>query len=162
MFRGTPFVFSTLDNRFLSIYNLITIQYDDRGNLVAKCVYDYTTTSLDSVVPTEAKVYNYSTGWEDKLVSVNTLGFIYDQWGNLEPCVSCKQENPWRSTMQSKLKKLTKMPPQPYRLWGLLFAIAKGEFLQNYLHLFSLSHSRFAIKKTVAQIAPYVATKPAV
>ena len=74
------------ENNFV-LGQTFTYQYDDRGNLVAKCVYDYTTTSLDSVVPTEAKVYNYSTGWEDKLVSVNTIGFIYDQWGNLVPYV---------------------------------------------------------------------------
>ena len=74
------------ENNFV-LGQTFTYQYDDRGNLVAKCVYDYTTTSLDSVVPTEAKVYNYSTGWEDKLVSVNTIGFIYDQWDNLVPYV---------------------------------------------------------------------------
>lgn len=58
--------------------------YDSRGNITAKTQYHYTTGSLENATTEGTKSFSYaSTGWTDKLLSVDNDSLTYDAVGNV-------------------------------------------------------------------------------
>ena len=59
-------------------------EYDSRGNMLSKKLYDYTTGDLGTAVPTETTTFTYAnSGWKDQLTAVNGTALTYDENGNL-------------------------------------------------------------------------------
>ena len=59
-------------------------EYDSRGNMLSKKLYDYTTGDLGTAAPTEAITFTYAnSGWKDQLTAVNGTALTYDENGNL-------------------------------------------------------------------------------
>ncbi len=62
----------------------LVYEYDSRGNMVSKKLYDYTTGNLNGLAPKETTTFTYAnSGWKDQLVSVNGEELTYDENGNL-------------------------------------------------------------------------------
>lgn len=58
--------------------------YDSRGNITSKTQYHYTTGSLENATTEGTKSFSYaSTGWTDKLLSVDNDSLTYDAVGNV-------------------------------------------------------------------------------
>lgn len=59
-------------------------EYDSRGNMLSKKLYDYTTGALNGLTPKETTSFTYAnSGWKDQLVAVNGTELTYDESGNL-------------------------------------------------------------------------------
>ena len=59
-------------------------EYDSRGNMLSKKLYNYTTGDLGTAAPTEAITFTYAnSGWKDQLTAVNGTALTYDENGNL-------------------------------------------------------------------------------
>ena len=59
-------------------------EYDNRGNMLSKKLYNYTTGDLGTAVPTETTTFTYAnSGWKDQLTAVNGTALTYDENGNL-------------------------------------------------------------------------------
>ena len=59
-------------------------EYDNRGNMISKKLYNYSTCDLGTLTPTETTSFTYANnGWKDQLVSVNGTDLTYDENGNL-------------------------------------------------------------------------------
>ena len=59
-------------------------EYDSRGNMISKKLYDYRTGDLNGLTPKETTTFTYaSNGWKDQLVSINGEELTYDENGNL-------------------------------------------------------------------------------
>ena len=59
-------------------------EYDSRGNMLSKKLYNYITGDLGTAVPTETTTFTYAnSGWKDQLTAVNGTALTYDENGNL-------------------------------------------------------------------------------
>ena len=59
-------------------------EYDSRGNMLSKKLYDYTTGDISTAAPTETITFTYAnSGWKDQLTAVNGTALTYDENGNL-------------------------------------------------------------------------------
>ncbi len=59
-------------------------EYDSRGNMLSKKLYNYTTGDLSTAAPTETITFTYAnSGWKDQLTAVNGTALTYDENGNL-------------------------------------------------------------------------------
>ena len=73
-----------VDSKLFEDAYTATYAYDERGNLISKSLYDYTTSSLEDSVPNEVIDFTYSNiDWLDQLVEVNGDELMYDEIGNL-------------------------------------------------------------------------------
>ena len=74
-----------VDNNIASeISYTSTYDYDSRGNITSKKVYNYTRGSLENAAPNETTTFTYANyGWKDLLVAVNGVELTYDENGNV-------------------------------------------------------------------------------
>ena len=74
-----------VDNNIASeISYTSTYDYDSRGNITSKKVYNYTRGSLENTVANETTTFAYANyGWKDLLVAVNGVELTYDENGNV-------------------------------------------------------------------------------
>lgn len=68
------------DNKDLN--KTVTYTYDERGNILNKKTYAYTTGSLTNATVTDTVTYSYNSTWKDKLVSFDGQSISYDSIGN--------------------------------------------------------------------------------
>ncbi len=66
------------DNKDLD--ETIVYTYDERGNILSKKYYDYTTGDVGAL--NDEIIYSYDSVWKDKLISYNGLYIEYDSIGN--------------------------------------------------------------------------------
>lgn len=67
------------ESQYTALYN-----YDSRGNMLSKKLYNYITGDLGTAVPTETTTFTYAnSGWKDQLTAVNGTALTYDENGNL-------------------------------------------------------------------------------
>lgn len=72
-----------VDNDYYGSYSS-TYEYDNRGNVTSKKVYNYTRGSLENAVAKETTSFTYAnSGWKDLLVAVNGVELTYDENGNV-------------------------------------------------------------------------------
>lgn len=72
-----------VDNDYYKSYSS-TYEYDSRGNVTSKKVYNYTRGSLENAVANETTSFAYANyGWKDLLVAVNGVELTYDENGNV-------------------------------------------------------------------------------
>lgn len=69
------------NNKYLN--KTITYEYDNGGNITKKKFYNYTTSSLNGLAPTNTILYNYNdSSWTDLLTSYDGQSITYDTIGN--------------------------------------------------------------------------------